>query len=227
MAIPPPPGAPVQKKRGLGCCGCGCLILAILLILVIGFFGGIAYLLKTEALAVTSEQPEVVQTFDGGDDLYHAATQKLSDFDQALQQHKQASLHLNANEINTLAARSPFLAATKIHLFVAITDDRAQVQASLPTNLLFHERMLKDRYFNLDSKFGINFYPAGKTLSLTLQTFMLGNKNVPADNLPALQSNVLNPFLNAEMQQDEEAKKLLDQAKSIEIKDGELVIDIN
>lgn len=228
MDTPPPaPGTTtviVEKKRGMGCFGCGCLILVVLVILFLALAGGITYWTYHRVSALTSPTPSTVQTFDGGDNVYHGATQKLSDFDQALQKHQPALLQLSAEEINTLIARDPNIKANNLHIFVTMTDDKAGVQLSLPTNAL-PVSVFKGRYINGDISFGLNFDPASKTLGFIFHDARLGNQAVPKDLLPTLQDE-LGPALNQMMQNDPECKKILDQGKMIEIKGGLLTIEI-
>jgi hypothetical protein len=224
---PPAPGAPVvivEKKSGMGCFGCGCLILLVLLVLFLGLAGGISYWAYNKASAFTSPAASTVKTFDGGDDLYHAATQKLSDFDQASQHHQPATLQLSADEINTLIARDHDFADNNIHVFVTMTDDKADVQISFPANAL-QLNLFKGRYINGESSFGINFDAASKTLDFIPSTLRLGDQEVPKDLLPTLQSELV-PVINQLLQGDPEGKVILDQAKSIEIKNSLLTIEI-
>jgi len=225
MDTPPPaPAAPVEKKRGLGCFGCGCLILVVLVLLCVGLVGGVCYWTYHQASKLTSPVPSTVQNFDGGDALYQGATQKLTTFDQALQQHQPNTLQLSADEINTLIARDRDFADNNIHAFVTMTDDKASMQISLPTSAL-PMGMFHGRYVNGEISFGLNFDPTSKTLAFTLQGLHLANEDVPKNILPTLQTQ-LAPYINQLLQNDPECKKILNQAKSIEIKDGLLIIEL-
>jgi len=225
MATPPPaPGAPVEKKRGLACFGCGCLILIILALLLLGLIGGAGYWTYHKAAKLTSPTPSTIQTFDGGDALYQGATQKLTSFDQALQQHQPATLQLSADEINTLIARDHDFADNNIHAFVTMTDDKANLQISFPASAL-QVGLFTGRYVNGAVSLGLNFDPASKTIRFIPASLRLADEEVPKDFLPALQ-NQLNPAINQLLQKDSECQKILTQAKSIEIKDGLLSIEI-
>jgi hypothetical protein len=233
METPPPPplsgapapsGIPVEKKRGLGCFGWGCFILVVLVILLAALVGGISYWTYGKVTKLTSPTAGTVQSFDGGNDLYAAATKKLTDFDQALQQQQPATLQLNADEINTLIARDHDFADNDIHVFVTLTDAKADLQLSIPTTAL-PAGLLKGRYVNGDASLGLNFDPESKTIDFAFYSLRLGDQEVPNDLLSTLQGE-LGPALNQALQGDPECKKILDQAKSIEVKNGLLTIEI-
>jgi len=224
MTNPPPPVVVKEKKRGMGCCGCGCLILFLLALLFGAVIGGVSYVAYKKVNELTSSTPTVVQSFDGGDDVYHTATQKLTDFDQALQHHQAATLHLSADELNTLIARSPNFKANNIQAFVTISDDVMEVKTSIPLNI-FQLSLFKDRYFNGIIASGLDFDSENKEIHLLLKRLRIGTQAVPENYLPTAQAEIT-PVLNQELRQNPEAKSILDQAKSIEIKNGELVIEL-
>lgn len=220
MLTPPPPP---PKKKGMGCLGCGCLILVILVLLFLGLVATGSYMIYREALSITSTTASTVQTFDGGDDMYNRAKQKLTDFDHDLHNNLAAKIELSADEINTLIARNPDFSKNNIHLFVTITNGKAEVQTSFPTGV-FTRGLLKDRYLNGDTSFGLTFDPTAKTLDVDLQSLQINGEDLPKENLPLIQTKI-NPALNRILQGSPECKSVLDQAKSIEIKDNELVIE--
>jgi hypothetical protein len=222
MTQPPPPVI-VKKKRGPGCFGCGCLVLLVAILLLVGGGAGLVYLLHSKGMAITATTPAPVPAFDGGDALYSATVQKMNAFGQALQQNQPASLELTADEINTIIARNPNLAAGQVHAFVTMTGNVARMQAAVPTNLL-PGGMLKDRYLNVDFSFTPGFDPDSKSVSVVLQSMQIGSDNISKDNLTAMQGE-LEPLLNVQLQRDPNVARLLNQAKSIEVRDGKLEIE--
>ncbi len=218
----PPPAPPPPKKRKFGCCGCGCLILGLLLFLFVGLVAGLGYLGYTNMLAFTSTSPAAIPFFDGSDDLYNTANTKLTAFNHDVLNHQAATIHLSGDEINTLIARDADLRKKNIHLFVTFSDTQARLQSSIPTEALT-ENLVKKRYLNADISFGVDFDSATKALLLELLAAQIGQTDLPKDNLPMVQTEI-NPALNAVLRNDPTMKLLLDQAKSIEIKDNELVI---
>ena len=221
VSTTPPPAPP--KKRGLGCLGCGCLVLALLVILFLALVAGIGYLGYTKVVSLTSTTPAAVPSSEGSNDLYLATKQKLADFDHDVQNHQAATIQLSADEINILIARDPEVIKNNIHAFVTLTDDRARLQGSIPTNS-FAQGFLKDRYFNFDTTFGLSFNSDTRSLDLALHHVQIGDQTTPQNLLPTLQAE-LTPLLNSKLQQYPAAKDFFQQTKSIGIKDGELVIE--
>jgi hypothetical protein len=222
MSVTTPPPAP-PKKRGLGCFGCGCLILALLAVLFLALVMSGGYVLYSKVVALTSLVPLAVPSFDGGDEMYNSARQKVVEFDQDLRDHQSATLQLSGDEINTLIARDPRFAKNKILLYVTLSNNAASVQTSVPTGLITYG-LIPGRYLNGTTSFGLDFDSDGKTLNLNLQSLQMGDKEIPQDDLPGLQG-LLSPLFNSLLQSDPELKLVLDQAKSIEIQNNELVIE--
>jgi hypothetical protein len=219
----PPPAPPVQKKRGMGCLGCGCLILVVLALLLAALIGGVGYIAYAKINGLTTDHPPEIQAYDGGDDAYHAISQKLADFSQAVNQQKAATLHLNADEINTLIARNPDLKNNKIQAFVTLSDDVAEMQLSASLDNL-KLSAFKGRYLYVSTKTGLDFDPQSKAVNLLIKDFQIGKETTPPDYLPMVQSQI-DSALNQALQGNPSSKNALDHAKSIEIKNGELVIE--
>jgi hypothetical protein len=216
------------KKRGLGCLGCGCLVLVLLAILLAGGVAAIGYMGYRGAVSLTSTTPAAVPAFEGGDEVYNAAKQKLADFDHDVKNHQAATIQLSADEINALIARSPDVVKLNIHAFVTLTNNEGRVQMNLPTDSL-SQGLIKGRYLSFDTSFAVNFDPQTKSVNLMPHTLRLGDKVIMdqnSDNEAAMRSitPAFNQSFNNALRQNPEGAAFLDQAKSIEIKDGELVI---
>jgi hypothetical protein len=223
MANPPPPQ--VQKKKGLGCLGCGCLILFILAVLAGLFIVGSTYMGYRSIYALTSPDPVTVPSFDGGDDAYNAATQKITAFNQNVQTNQPASLQLSADELNTLIARNASLSKLNFKIFVSINDNQAHVQTCLPLDgLLFG--LFKGRYLNLDTTFGFNLDTDNRQLRLTLVSLKMGDQTLPDADIPLLQQE-FEQLINAQMQKNPYLKKILDRATALEIKGGQFNVETN
>lgn len=239
MANPPP--APVQKKSGLGCLGCGCLILALLALLFLGLVGGVVYGVYNEAIVLTSPTPPAIPSFDGGDDVYNRAKQKITDFNHDLQDHQAATVHLTADEINTLIARNPDFTKNGVHLFVTLNSDQAQVQWTFPTSLLPYG-ILPNRYFNGSTTFRVTFDSTERMIKFDPQSLQVGNdvllgeSSDDSDTSSSFQKGFVRGFnqsfapafnksFNQGLQKTPGGRELLEQAKTVEIKDGELVIE--
>jgi hypothetical protein len=218
----PPPPAP-KKKSGLGCLGCGCLVLALLAILFVALVGGGGYMVYQKVLNLTSPTAATIPSFNGTDDVYNAAKQKVSAFQYDVANHQPATIQLSADEINTLITRNPDLIQQQARYFFTLTNDQAEVQGSIPTDT-FTAGLFKGRYFNFDTTFGLGFNSDSKNIDLMLHHLQIGDQTTPQNLLPTVQAE-LAPLLNMEMQKNEMTKNLLLQAKSIQVKDGQLVIE--
>jgi hypothetical protein len=222
MSVTTSPPAP-PKKRGLGCLGCGCLILALLAFLVLALVAAVGYIGYAQMSALTSSVPLAVPSFDGGDEMYNSAVQKVTAFDHDLHDHQAAMLQLSGDEINTLIARDPYFTKNKVLLYVTLADNDVSVKTSIPTSLILYG-ILPGRYLNGTTSFGLNFDSTGRNLNLDLQSLQIGEKEMPQNALPTIQTEI-NPALNQLLQRDPDLKLLLEEAKSIEIQGNELVIE--
>ncbi len=223
ISPPPPPSAAPPKKKGLGCWGIGCIVLALVALLFVVIIGSIIGVVYSKVMSITSPTPISVETFDGGDDLYQAAQQKLSDFNQSEKDNKPATLELTQDEINTLIARNPDLAREKIHLFVTLQDDTAKMQVSVPTDLV-PGGLLKGRFLNCDVAFGIDFDGDDKSFHLKLKSLNFGNQEMSSDQLPLIEAQI-DQRLNLMLQTNPDFKDAFAQVKSVEIKESKLVIE--
>ena len=223
MSITTPPPPVQQKESGLGCLGCGCAVLFVIFALIVALVAGSCYYAYTKGYALTSATAADVPIFNGSDEIYKSTQQKLSDFDHDVKNHQAATIHLSADEINTMIAHSPELSAHNGHAYVSITGDEVHLQGSIPLeNLPFG--IYKGRYANVDSTFGVEFDASSKQLILLLHSMKFGDQVTPNNMITALQPQ-LNLQLNLGLRKDVDASRLLDSAKSISVKDGELVIE--
>ncbi len=228
---PLPP--PARKKRGIGCFGCGCAVLALLAALALGALGTLAYLCNKVVLELSSPTPPAITAFDGGDNLYQKARQKLGDFDHDVQNHQAATIRLSADELNTLVARDPNMIKNHIHVYVTLNDAEGRMQASFPTELPTHG-WVKGRYASFDLTFAVHFNTADKAVEMTPRALQLGDKPILGPNAEnsAQTQAVLAPYiplfnqqLNDGIRGNSDGALLLNQAKSIEIQNGQLVIE--
>ena len=180
-------------------------------------------MLYTKVVSFTSPTPAAVPSFTGSDDLNNSTQQKLDAFNHDVKNHQAATIRLSADEINSMIAHSPDLTRSNAHLFVTLTNDQAQVQGDIPTDAIA-KGIIKGRYLNFDTTFGLSFNSDTKTINLELHRMQIGDQAMPQSALPTLQAEFA-PLLNAQLQQNPDAKNFLQQTKSIQIKDGELVIE--
>jgi len=228
-----PISAPPPKKRGLGCLGCGCAVLVVLALLVAGVVGFMGYAVYKMALTLSSTTPPAITAFDGGDDLYQKARQKLGDFDHDVENHQAATIRLSADELNTLLARDPNMAKNHIHVFVTMTDSEGRLQASFPTELPTRG-WVKDRFASFDLTFALHFNGTDKMIELTPHTLALSDKPILSPNTENNQQTqamlaaylpMINQSLTDAVRKNADGALLLNQAKTIEIQGGQLVIE--
>lgn len=219
----PPPVVVVEKKRGWGCWGCGCAVLAAIAIAAIAIFVFFGRSIYSMARNMTSEQGITIQTTDQGDAVFTSAQQKVAAFQQAIDQHQPASLHLTGDEINTLIARDPAYAKLKGHLHVDLKGDTAALQASFQLGQ-FETFMLADRYFNGTVTTGIGFDPATHQVSLDLRQLQVGDKPIPESSISGL-NQALTQNANTQLQANPNARDFINHASKIAIENGELVIE--
>jgi hypothetical protein len=233
---PVPSGTPPatfsnEKKGGLGCWGIGCLIVGLITFLLVFMAGSVAFVVWNDVKSLTSSEAMTVPSFDGGDDMYQTTEQKLKDFDHDLNSNQPSKIELSGDEINTMISRNPDLAKYKVHLFVTLKDDEAEVQRSVSTNFVadalknhYVDSMLKDRYFNGDVSFGLDFNSDDKTIHLKLRKLYLANQNMSESSLSAIETQV-NAQIDQAMLTNADFKRAMQRAKSVQIQNGELTIE--
>ncbi len=228
----PPPPAPPKKKSGCGCLGIGCAILALLVLLSVGLIVAVGYVGYTKVDTLTTTTPADIPSSNATEDVFQAARQKLADFDHDVKNHQAATIQFSGDEINALLSHNPDMNQNSIHAFVSLNGTEGRLQASFPTGP-FTRGIVTNRYFNFDTSFQVHFDLATKTVDLTFDSIKFGDNPVlgtEALNDPSSKSLVLwytaifNQALNSGFRKNPDGAALLDEAKSIEIKDGQLVI---
>lgn len=207
----------------MGCWGCGCLVVGVLAVLFLGLVTLIVGFVWMKAQAYTSPVAMTVPTFDGGDAMYNASEQKLTDFDHALTQHKPGKLELSGDEIDTLIARNPDFKANHIQLFLTLDDDVARTQVSAPTEFLSLGWM-KGRFLNCDTTCGLDFTPDDKDVHLKFKSLRIADQDTTRERLPDV-DKMADVYLNILLHNDDGIDRVLQQATSISIENGTLIIE--
>jgi hypothetical protein len=185
------------------------------------------------AIGLTTATPPAIPAFKGSDELYQSTRQKIADFDHDVKSHQAATVRFTADEINILIARNPDVINNHIQAFVSLSATEGRLQASLPTDAL-SDGFLKDRYFHVDTTFEVHFDPTGKSVNVIPNTLQLGDRVLAgpsAGDDRAAQSFMrsftpaFNQSFNSGIRKNPDGALLLDQAKSIEIEDSQLVIE--
>jgi hypothetical protein len=224
MALQRPP-PPQQKKSGLGCFGCGCVILLVILFLLLGLVAGMSYFGYKGLVSMTSSAPADIPAYNGSEDIYTGAEKKIDAFNQDVNNAKPSTLTLNSDEINSIIAHDPDLTKRQIRVQVTLTGDEARVESILPTDSIpFVSNFVKGRYLNLDTTFALTFNSDTKMVGLDLHKMALGETPVQQSSLPAMQAEVM-PFINTQLRRYAACKNALEVAKTVAVKDGQLVIE--
>ena len=223
--IPPVQSPPVvvQKKSGLGCWGCGCIVLALLVFLFVALVGGSLWFAYSAGRTLTSASAVALTTTDGGDAMYQAAKQKIDDFQKQQAQRQPGSLHLSADELNTLIARDPQYAPIKDHVLVSIQNDQARVQASIPLGQ-FEKWVYSDRYLNGDTTFTLHLDPNTKDLNIIFSQIQLGDTPFKSDFLDGFNRSFSQSF-NQRIKQNAGINDFLNQTTKFDVENNELVIE--
>ena len=223
MPISPPPQPAQKKKSGCGCFGCGCALCIVLLVLFLGLLGAGSYFGFKKAVALTSMTPAEIPKLADSGETYTATQQKIGEFQRNTQSHQPATIHLSADELNSIFANDPDLAKKQVHFFVKIADDAAELQGTIPCDN-FAPGLLNGRYVNFDTTFGLSFNSDSHTINVDVRRMKVGDHTEPQNILPVIQAE-LGPLMNLEFQKNEATRNLLRQAKTLEVKNGELVIE--
>jgi hypothetical protein len=225
MALQKPPPAQPQKKSGLGCFGCGCLIVVVILLLLGGLVGGMAYFVSHQVYLYTSVAPMDIPAYSGSDDVYNGALKKIDALNQAVGTGNTGSLTLSSDEVNGLISHDPAMAQLQTRAVVTMNGEEARLEGTVPTNNVpLIQLMAKDRYINVDATFALHFNSDTKMIEIDLHKATLGDKSVPADELPSMQA-WLNQMLTQQLKKNIRVSNLFQAAKMITVRDGQFVIE--
>jgi hypothetical protein len=209
---------PQPAKARRGCFFYGCLGgLVILLVIVIAGLIGLRYAKKmynefTDSQPITLpdiklSQPEIEQ-------LRH----RVDDFRESVRAGRHTRpLTLNADEINALIVSDKDFQAMKSKFYVTIENDQIKAQLSIPLeDLGLH--IFHGRYLNGSGTFSLSL--RNDFLYLNAQDITVKGKPIPAVYLQSIRKENLARDLNT----DPKASDALKRIKSIEVKNGELII---
>jgi hypothetical protein len=238
ISTPPPPAPP--RKSGMGCFGCGCSILVILFLLLAGLVAGCGYLIVKTYQAVTSETAADIPAPPPDQNLVISTQRKLADFDHDVKNHQPATISLSAEELNAMIANNPDVIKNNVRVFLSLDGDKGRVQATAPTSALGHV-VTDGRSLNIDSSFRIHFDTGTKNIIFEFNTLHMGKMTLigaPAEDestnggfLQGLARGFSQSFgpsfnqsFNAGLKKNPDTEAFLNQTKTVEIQNGQLVI---
>jgi len=205
---------PVKRRRG--CLFYGCLTSCILVLVVLaGLILGYLKILNS----FTDLKPTALPTVDMSDAEKQQVRQRVDAFRNDVRSaHPTQPLSLTANEINALIATDPNLKALNGKLYVTIEGNQVKGQLSVPTSDI-GLGIFKHRYINGSG--GLNVSLTNGTLFLSLQSLAIKGRPIPEKYMQQVRAQNLAQGIN----DDPKASAGLNKLKSIEVKDGKLLIE--
>jgi len=222
-----PPQQPPKKSNaaGWGCLGCGCVAVLVLFLLFVGLVAAGFYAGFNELSKISSATREVIAPYTGGEDVYAGAEKKIAAFNADVSASKTSTLTLSSDEVNSLIYHAADLKKVDAQALVTLTGDTGRVQGTIPSNQIpFVNWGVKNRYFNLDATTGVSFDANTKDVNFEFKKVQFGDITVPPNSMDSLQTS-FNQQVNIKLHQNADVEKVLQAAKSISIKDGQLVIE--
>jgi hypothetical protein len=214
----PPPVPPSTKARRRGCLfyGCGVVILCGLLTLA-GLLAG-AWQAKKMIDRFTDRSPTPLPKVELPATEAAALRQRVEAFQNKVKSAQaREPLILNTEELNTLIATDQNFQQLKGRVYLKIDANKISGKMSFPMEQLglpiFH-----GRYLNADGVFNLSLQNG--TLRLTAEELSVKGKPVPDKYMAQIRSENLVRDIN----QDPHKSAGLNLLKSIEVKDGKVII---
>jgi hypothetical protein len=204
---------PIKRRRG--CLFYGCLTSCILVLVVLaGLILGYLKILNS----FTDTKPATLPTVDMSDADMQQVRQRVDTFRNDVRTaHPTQPLSLSANEINALIATDPNMKALKGKVYVDIEGSQVKGQVSVPTSDV-GLGIFKHRYINGSGSFNIAL--TNGTLFLSLQSLAIKGRPIPEKYMQQVRAQNLAQGIN----DDPKSSAGLSKLKSIEVKDGKIVI---
>jgi hypothetical protein len=204
---------PVKRRRG--CLFYGCLTSCILVLVVLaGLILGYLKILNR----FTDRNATALPTVDMSDADMQQVRQRVDAFRNDVRSaHSTQPLSLTANEINALIATDPNLKALKGKVYVTIDDSQVKGQVSVPTSDV-GLGFFKHRYINGSGSFNIAL--TNGSFFLSLQSLAIKGRPIPEKYMQQVRAQNLAQGVN----DDPKASAGLNKLKSIEVKDGKILI---
>lgn len=195
----------------------GKTLLVLLAVLVVSAILGVLYA-KSVVNRLTDTQPATLPTVRLSEIQMFQLHDRVSTFQDSVKDGDPTTpLALSADEINALIQTDPSFAAVKNHLFVTITGSELGAQISFPAEDLGLVR-LRGRYVNATGVFD-----AGLTngeLNVMAESLLVKGKPLPTHFM----RQVMGQNLAEKLNKDPKMVMGLNKLKSIEVKDGKLVV---
>jgi len=207
----------VEEKKGHGCCFYGCVTMVVLAVLgVVGAYVGVKWLVTH----YTSEEAVVLPVVEFPPEVVSELEQRIQVFNAAISDNKRADLLvLSADDINALISGRADLKELKGRVHVTIEDNRLKGTISMPLSVIAPElKQGKGRFLNGSAVFDVTTQRG--VLLLRMTDLEVRGKRLPAPIMDELKKNLLEKFY-----EDVDKMKSIQKLKSVEIRDGKLVIE--
>ena len=207
-----------QQKRGRGCLFFVIVALAVsVVMLALGAFFGLRYA-KGLVAQLTDTQPALLPTKQLPETQMFQLHDRVDTFRDAVRDGDPTPpLELSADELNALIATDPTFASLKNHLFVTIEGSQLGAQISFPAEDLGLVR-LRGRYVNATGVFHVAIVT--NELQITAESLSVRGKPLPRNIMREVAAENLADRFN----QDTKAAAALAKLKSVEVKDGKLIV---
>jgi len=206
-------------KTGRGCLFYGGIAAAVLLLLIIA--GGIVGVRQAKKMLAdfTDPTPQLAPVANATPAETADLRKRVDDFRNDVRAARSpAPLSVSPEDINKLIASDPDLEPLKGRLFVtAFEGDKIKARISFPLDQLGLP-IFRGRFLNGDGTFLISL--RGGLLYLKVQDIVVRGKPIPENYMQVIRAQNLAKPLNG----NPRVSVALDKLKSIEIKDGRLVI---
>jgi hypothetical protein len=205
---------PVKRRRGCLFYGCftSCILVLVLLAgLILGY-------LKIRNF-FTDTKPVALPTVAMSDADMQQVRQRVDTFSSDIRSARPTQpLSLSGDEINALIATDPHWKALKGKLYVTIEGDQVKGQLSVPTADV-GLGIFKNRYINGSAALNVSL--KNGTLLLSIQSLLIKGRPIPEKYMQQIRAQNLAQGVN----DDPKASAGLNKLKSIEVKDGKLIIE--
>lgn len=195
----------------------GKTLLVLLAIVVVSAILGVLYA-KSVVNKLTDPQPATLPTVHLPEIKMFQLHDRVDTFREDVKNGDPTPpLALSGDEINALIETDPAFAALKNHLFVMIHSNELSARISFPAEDLGLAR-LRGRYVNATGVFDVGL--TNRELNVMAESLMVKGKPLPEHFMRQIMGRNLAERLN----QDPKTAAGLSKLKSIEVKDGKLVV---
>lgn len=209
-----------QPKPQRGCLFYGTIIVAVLAaVVLLGAYLGLHYA-KRLVNQLTDTQPMQLPSVHLSDAQMFQLHDRVNSFGDDIRDGKKVPpLELSSDEVNALIESDPNLAGLKNHLYVMLGTNQLNAQISFQAQDLGLEAPpLHGRYVNADGVFDVGL--TNDQLLITAKSLTVKGQPVPRHIMQEIGSQ----NLAEKFDQDPRTATGLQKLKSIEVKDGKLVI---